>query len=120
MKRKSHFIQGQFGKTLAQLRRARGLTQKELAAKIGVSQRMINYYECESIHPPIALLPDLARVLKISLEQLLGIKPIKDAALSKDKRLMRRLRLLEQLPQKDQQAVLALIKSLHARSAYAA
>lgn len=113
MKHKAKFIEGKFGKTLAGLRKARGLTQEELAAKVGVSRRMIVYYELESTHPPVALLPGLARTLKVSIEQLLGIKGIKELALSKDKRVMRRLKQLEELPQKDQRSVLSLIKSLY-------
>ena len=112
MKRKPQYIQGCFGKTIAALRKARGLTQKELAAKIKVSQRMITYYECESTHPPVAILPDLARVLHVSVEQLLGVKPINDPAISKDKRLLRRVKFLEDLSEKDQHTVLSLIKSL--------
>jgi transcriptional regulator with XRE-family HTH domain len=113
MKHKSKFIEGRFGKTLASLRKARGLTQEELAAKCRVSRRMIVYYERESIHPPVALLPDLARCLKVSVEQLLGVKTIKDTGLSKDKRLMRRLKQLQELSPKDQRSVLSLIKSIH-------
>ena len=116
MKHKPKFIEGRFGKTLVSLRRARGFTQQELAKKIGVSRRMIVYYELESIHPPVALLPDLARALKVSIEQLLGIKGIKELGFSKDKRLMRRLKQLEELPQKDRRSVLSLIKSLHVNS----
>lgn len=118
MKRKPKFIEGSFGKTLGAIRKARGLTQKELAEKISVSQRMINYYECESVHPPVALLPDLARALNLSIEQLLGVKAIRDAALSQDKRLMRRLKLLQELPPKDQKMAMAFIKSLHVKSKY--
>ena len=114
MKHKPKFIEGRFGKTLASLRKARGLTQEELASKCGVSRRMIVYYERESVHPPVALLPDLARSLKVSMEQLLGVKMIKDLGLSKDKRLMRRLKQLQELSPKDLRTVLTLIKSLHA------
>ena len=77
---------------------------------------MIVYYELESIHPPVALLPNLAQTLKISLEQLLGVKGIKDLGLSKEKGLMRRLKQLQELAPKEQRTVLTLIKSLHATS----
>lgn len=116
VKHKPKFIEGRFGKTLANLRKARGLTQEELAQKLGVSRRMIVYYECESVYPPVALLPGLARSLRVSAEQLLGIKTIKDLSLSKDKSLMRRLKQLQELPTKEQRTVLSLIKSLHSKS----
>ena len=81
---------------------------------------MIVYYELESLHPPVAILPDLARALKVSLEQLLGMKGIKDPALSGDKRIMRRIKLLDDLSPKDQRAVFALINSLSRRISHQA
>ena len=40
-----------------QLREAAGYTQQELADEVGVSRRMIAYYEGQSTHPPTTLLP---------------------------------------------------------------
>lgn len=50
-----------FGPRLAQLRQARGLTQEELGALIGLSNRMIAYYERDEAEPPGAQLAQLAR-----------------------------------------------------------
>lgn len=41
-----------FGQRLAQLRKARGFTQQELADETGLSRRMLAYYERQSQHPP--------------------------------------------------------------------
>ena len=62
-----------FGARLAAIRQARGLTQTELGAAAGVSQRVIAYYETESTQPPGALLVDFARALKVSSDELLGL-----------------------------------------------
>ena len=56
----------------AALRGERGLSQEELAQAVGVSRRVIAYYEAESTQPPGALLADLARTLKVSADELLG------------------------------------------------
>lgn len=97
-----------FGKRLAQLRKAAGFTQQELADDIGVSRRMIAYYEGETEYPPTALLPDLAHALKVSTDELLGIKPVKQTDKT-NRRLLRRIQQFDQLPKRDQEALLRTI-----------
>ena len=66
------------GARLAQLRKAAGYTQAELAEAMGgVTRRMIAYYETEAEHPPAAMLAALARALRVSVDELLGIEEIK-------------------------------------------
>ena len=64
---------GSFGERLAQLRTAAGYSQRDLAAEIGISQRMVAYYETQSDYPPTHLFPALAKALGVSADQLLGI-----------------------------------------------
>ena len=100
-----------FGLRLAQIRRARGLTQAELAGKVGISRRMIAYYEVESDRPPAHVLDHLASVLRVSTDELLGRKTIKtEAPLSI--RLWRRFRLVEKLPDADRKAIFRLIDGM--------
>ena len=106
-KRKSEDVTG-FGERLAALRKAAGFTQAELAEEIGVSRRMIAYYEGETEYPPTALLPDLAQALGVSADTLLGLKPLKKARKT-DNRLQRRLQQLEQLEPKEKRQVLQLL-----------
>lgn len=61
-----------FGNRLKKLRKALGYTQYSLADRVGVSRRIIRYYECESSRPPADLLPKLADALKVSVSVLLG------------------------------------------------
>jgi len=103
-----------FGARLAALRQARGLTQAELGEAIGVSQRVVAYYETESQQPPGALLVDLAQALKVSSDELLGLKPITDKRSPRAARLLKRLQKVEDLPTADQRTVLKLLDALHA------
>ncbi|MBJ3791993.1 helix-turn-helix transcriptional regulator, partial [Bacillus sp. OA1] len=48
------------GLRIKSLRKKENLTQKQLAEKIGVSQRMIGYYESEERFPPHDVLTKLA------------------------------------------------------------
>lgn len=103
-----------FGARLATLRQARGLTQAELGAAIGVSQRVVAYYETESQQPPGALLVDLTQALKVSSDELLGLKPLTEKRSPRTARLLKRLQKIEDLPTADQRTVLKLLDALHA------
>lgn len=99
---------GEFGTRLAALRKKAGYTQQQLADELGVSRRMVAYYETESEHPPANLLADLARVLNVSTDDLLGLngsrKRAKVPAVSP--RLERRMRQIEALAPKTKQQLL--------------
>ncbi len=59
------------GTFIAQLRRERGLTQKELAQCLSVTDKAVSRWETGKGLPDTATLPELARVLEVSLEELL-------------------------------------------------
>jgi transcriptional regulator with XRE-family HTH domain len=109
-----------FGKRLAALRKARGLTQVQLAKAAGTTQRAISYYENEAGFPPAPAVMDLARALRVSTDELLGIRPqprevSKLERLHSDpesRRLWKRFQQMAELPEKDQRAVIRLINSL--------
>jgi transcriptional regulator with XRE-family HTH domain len=98
-----------FGERLTHIRQSRGLTQADLGKAVGVSNRVIAYYETESGQPPGAMLVDLARALRISSDELLGIKPIKDQLSPKTARLLKRLEKIDLLSPADQSAVLKFL-----------
>ena len=101
-----------FGARLTALRQARGLTQEELGAAVGVSNRMIAYYERDGAQPPGALLVELARVLRCSTDALLGVTAVSDTLAPKTARLLKRLQRIEELPPADQRAVLKLVDAM--------
>lgn len=104
-------IQG-FGERLAQLRKAAGYTQQQLADEINASRRQIAYYEGESEHPPASLLITLARALNVTTDELLGVpsgRSQKIATPAVSTRLERRLKLIERMSPKPKQQLLGLI-----------
>lgn len=101
-----------FGYRLAEARQRRGLTQAELGKAVGASHRVIAYYEGEGGQPPGALLADLARTLKVTSDELLGLKPATEKPSPKTARLLKRLRKIEELPAADQRTVLKLVEAL--------
>ena len=105
-----------FGERLRMRRIAKGLTQKELAKKVGISQRMINYYENHAINPPISIISNLCNALKISSDELLDIKGLpNDESYKTDKNLLRRFKLVKDLSERDKRNVFAFIKALHSK-----
>jgi transcriptional regulator with XRE-family HTH domain len=109
-----------FGKRLFALRKMRGLTQVQLAEALGTTQRVISYYETEAELPPSTAIIPMARVLEVSTDELLGLKPTEPNGNSsiQKQRLWKRFQKMEVLPTKDQRAVIRLINSL-AGSAHA-
>jgi transcriptional regulator with XRE-family HTH domain len=98
------------------MRRAQGLTQQEFAEASGISQRMVTYYERQKGNPSATLLMRFAKVLGVSLDELLEVQPAK-LETPQSVRLWRRLRRLQQLSAREQQAVLRLIDTMLDRSA---
>jgi transcriptional regulator with XRE-family HTH domain len=57
-------------KNLKFLRAQQGLTQKQLAEKLGLKQAAIGAYEEERATPPLASLLDLTRIFNVNLDEL--------------------------------------------------
>jgi transcriptional regulator with XRE-family HTH domain len=98
-----------FGQRLADARERAGLTQQQLAQRIGVDQRVITYWE----RRPVALRPEqlkaLADTLNTSTDELLG-RTVKDSAPKGPPGKMRLLfEAASQLPRSQQQKVVALL-----------
>lgn len=110
MKREST-VKG-FGKRLAGLRKQMGFTQTQLGAKVGVSYRVIAYYEGETEYPPAHLIEPLAKALNVSTDELLGIQELKQERDPKQAALWRRLKKIENLPKNDQKALLHYLDAL--------
>ncbi len=60
------------GKLIAALRREKGFTQKALAEKMHISDRTISKWERAAGCPDISLLPQLAEILGVSMENILA------------------------------------------------
>ena len=61
------------GKNIAKYRKAKGFTQEKLGAKLGVTNQAVSKWESEVSMPDIMLLPEIATVLNITLDDLYGI-----------------------------------------------
>jgi transcriptional regulator with XRE-family HTH domain len=105
-----------FGERLARLRAERGITQGQLAERIGSSQRAISAYETVAEYPPTAVVVEIAKALKVSADELLGLKPPPKAARTQEdpevRHLWKKFQQVLSLPEKDRRAVIRLVNSL--------
>lgn len=104
-----------FAERLVELRKARRLTQTQLAEMIGSTQRALSRYETVAEYPPAPVLVALAKALGVSADELLGLKPIKAAKAKQDpeeRRVWKTFQMVLSLPEKDRRAVVRLVRSL--------
>lgn len=64
----------ELGERIAQARQEAGLTQKQLAEKLGVTQRVVTYWEREAVGLRADQLASLAEALEVSSDYFLGRK----------------------------------------------
>ena len=63
-----------FGMRLKELRKQNGLTQQQLAERIGVSKSVVSFYELKERTPSPDVLVKLSYIFHVSTDYLLGIE----------------------------------------------
>ena len=59
------------GKVISQVRKRKGLTQKQLAIKLGISDKTISKWEVGKGMPELSLMVPLCEILGITTDELL-------------------------------------------------
>ena len=99
----SHVISS-FKTNLLKFRRQKGLSQRSLATKMGVSQRVVSYYEKDAANVPLSRIIDLANALDVTVVELLDPKIERKSNFEElDVRIIRKIRQIEQLPRRKQE-----------------
>ena len=101
----------QLGKRIAALRKEQGMTQVQLAEALAISQQLIAAYEAGSRKVPASMLPKLAQLFAVSLEQLLGVeeKPAKRGPAST---LQRQIEQIGLMPRSKQRFIVEMLEAL--------
>ena len=71
------------GTMIAELRKQQGMTQLELAEKMGVTDKAVSKWERDLSCPDINSLPNLAEILGVTVDDLMQIKKQTDEPVSK-------------------------------------
>ncbi|MOA39586.1 DNA-binding transcriptional repressor PuuR [compost metagenome] len=98
------------GRAISRQRMHRGLTQEEVAERLGIGTEAVSRIERGVVIPNIARLLEMAEIFGCGAAELLGeVSPLADD------QARRVSRLLEPLAQSDQRLVLDLVESLATR-----
>lgn len=106
----------ELGQRVAELRKAQGLTQVQLAETLGLTQQMIASYEVGRRRVPVSILPALARALSTSLEALIGEKAA-PAKRGPAPQIQQKIERLTRLPKAKQKLVLEMLDGVLAQAA---
>ncbi|MBQ3574854.1 MAG: helix-turn-helix transcriptional regulator [Clostridia bacterium] len=63
------------GEMIAELRREKGMTQRDLAEKLNVSDKAVSKWERNVACPDIQNIPKLAEILGVSVDELVNAQP---------------------------------------------
>ena len=75
------------GNTISELRKKNNLTQEELAEKLNVARQTISKWECNETSPSLEDAGKLAKIFKVSLDELVGNKNVLEEKVSNVERL---------------------------------
>jgi transcriptional regulator with XRE-family HTH domain len=96
-----------FGKRLTECRKAKGLSQKELADLFNTSHTTIGKYERDEMNPSIDAAKKLAKILDTTVGYLLGEND--EADLFKDPAMLKRFQDISVLPAKEKECILTTV-----------
>lgn len=101
------------GGRITELRKYQGLTQAELARALGVSQQTVFAYELGDRRVTVPLIPNLAKVLAVTVEELIGItSPPRARAPRRSPKVLRHAKRIQQLSKTQQRFVIRIIDLL--------
>jgi transcriptional regulator with XRE-family HTH domain len=106
-----------FGRRLSALRKAKHLTQPELAKHLDISVKAVDYYERRAKNPSVEFVRKVADVLLVSIEELIGEGKVK----SKRKpgpvpQFSKQLEQIQKLSRPKQQHILSVVDAFIAQN----
>jgi len=100
------------GQRITAARRDAGLTQQQLADKLGVTQRVVTYWEREAVGLKAEQLNALAEALGVTLDKLMGRPQSKQRGNGPAGRAKRVFDRVSALPRSQQQRILDTVEAL--------
>ena len=109
----------QLGQRIAEHRKARGITQVELAKTLGIAQQTLAHYEGGTVRIAVATLTIVAKALDVTIEDLLGSPSAKAAGKrGPAPKLQRQLEQVSQLPKAKQRLITEVLDSMLAQASH--
>lgn len=101
-------INGTVGQNVYKIRKDKGITQEELANKIGITQTLISKYEKGKLQISSDMLIRFAKALSTPADKILGLTQIEENK-NVSLKISRRMNKIELLPESEQKALLKTI-----------
>jgi transcriptional regulator with XRE-family HTH domain len=95
-----------FGSRLLQARKKKGISQEELATRLGTKGPAIGRYERDEMKPSIEVASKVAKLLGVSLDWLVG-----NTEEELDTATLKRIQDINKLPPKDKELVFEFLDS---------
>jgi len=103
----------ELGIRIAELRKAQGITQIQMAEALSVSQQTVNSYEVARRRVPVSALPILASLFNVSFDELLGEKTKKaNGKRGPASKLQQQFERVNLLPRTKQKFVIEMIETV--------
>ena len=99
---------------MARLRKAKGITQVELAERLKISQSNVSDYERDNLRMHADIIIVLTKILDVSADELLGLRATTRQP-PKDRRFLQELPAIDHLPKRDRDALIRTIRHYTAK-----
>ena len=96
---------------MIQIRKTQGITQIEMAERLGMTQGNYGHYERGVRKLPMERLPDIVQALNTSLEELLGLQK-KNSKRGPSSLLEKRFEKIKTLPKSKQKEIINVVDAL--------
>lgn len=103
------------GARIAELRKEQGLSQQALADQLGIPQQTYANYEVARARVPASMLPQLARIFGIGVDELLGLRN-GTGKRGPTPKFQKQLERIAQLPRAKQRLVIEMLDGVLAQA----
>ena len=99
----------ELGLRITGARKARDLTQQQLADQLGLAQQSYAQYETGRARIQAAMLPKLAQILDLTMDELMGLSTVARVKPGPASKFELQIERLRQLPKAKQQLLMAML-----------
>ena len=103
------------GARVAELRKEQGLSQQALADQLGIPQQTYANYEVARARVPASMLPQLARIFGVGVDELLGLRN-GTGKRGPTPKFQKQLERIAQLPRTQQRVVIQMLDGVLAQA----
>jgi len=101
-----------FGKRLAELRKERGFTQAELAERLGISIKLVDYYERRAVNPSLKIITAAAALFGFTVADMLGELDRPEHRPGQLSKLEVQIERMRRLPRRQQESIIKTLSAL--------